>query len=81
MDHKYIFFQWNCRGLRGNREEKELLINEYSLAAFCLQETMLKHGNDQIFKSHHSYYSNTQSGSGGVAILVKNTFLHSKILI
>ena len=76
---KYNFFQWNCRGLRGSREEIELLMDEYSPAALCLQETMLKQTNEQTFKNHHAYYSSTSSGSGGVAIIVKDTFLHSKI--
>ena len=77
--NKYSFFQWNCRGLRGSREEIELLINEYSPAAICLQETMLKQTNEPTFKNHHTYYSSTLSGSGGVALIVKDTFLHSKI--
>ena len=34
-------FQWNCRGLRSNREDIELLISKYSPAAICLQETLL----------------------------------------
>ena len=45
MAHNYII-QWNCRGLRSNREDIELLISKYSPAAICLQETMLK--RDQI---------------------------------
>ena len=40
MAHNYII-QWNCRGLRSNREDIELLISKYSPAAICLQETML----------------------------------------
>ena len=76
---KFSVFQWNCRGLRGSREEVELLIDEFSPAALCLQETMLKQGNEQTFKNHHAYYCSTLSGSGGVALLVKDTFIHSKI--
>ena len=40
MAHNYII-QWNCRGLRSNREEIEWLISKYSPAAICLQETLL----------------------------------------
>lgn len=65
--------------MRGSREEIELLINEYTPAAICLQETMLKQNNEPTFKNHHTYYSRTLSGSGGVALIVKDTFLHSKI--
>ena len=41
MAHNYII-QWNCRGLRSNREDIEWLISKYAPAAICLQETMLK---------------------------------------
>jgi len=30
--------QWNCRSLRANYDEVELLINEYDPVALCLQE-------------------------------------------
>ena len=40
MAHNYII-QWNCRGLRSNRDV-ELLSSKYSPAAICLQETLLK---------------------------------------
>ena len=45
MAYNYII-QWNCRGLRSNIEDIELLISKYSPAAICLQEIMLK--RDQI---------------------------------
>ena len=50
MAHNFNFFQWNCRGLKGNREEIEILINKYAPAAFCIQETKLKKGDEQTFK-------------------------------
>ena len=34
--------QWNCRSVKANFEELNLLINEKKPVAFCLQETFLK---------------------------------------
>ena len=78
MAHNYII-QWNCRGLRSNREDIELLISKYSPAAICLQETMLKRDQTQTFKHHSAYYKNGINGHGGVSILVKNNFIHSQV--
>ena len=78
MAHNYII-QWNCRGLRSNREDIELLISKYSPAAICLQETLLKPGQIQSFKHYSAYYKSGIHGHGGVCILVKNNFIHSQI--
>ena len=78
MAHHYII-QWNCRGLRSNREDIELLISKYSPAALCLQETMLKWDQIQTFKHYSAYYENSIKGHGGVCILVKNNFIHSQV--
>ena len=78
MAHNYII-QWNCRGLRSNREDIELLISKYSPAAICLQETLLKQGQIQSFKHYSAYYKSGIHGHGGVCIPVKNNFIHSQI--
>ena len=78
MAHNYII-QWNCRGLRSNREDIELLISKYSPAAICLQETMLKRDQIQTFKHYSAYYKNNINGHGGVCVLVKNNFIHSQV--
>ena len=77
MAHNYII-QLNCRGLRSNREDIELLISKYSPAAVCLQETMLKRDQIQTFKHYSAYYKNSINGHG-VCILVKNNFIHSQV--
>ena len=77
MAHNYII-QWNCRGLRSNREDIKLLISKYSPAAICLQETLLKQDQIQTFKHYSSYYKSGIHGHGGVCILVKN-FIHSQV--
>ena len=83
--------QWNCRGLRSRREDIQLLIQKYSPAALCLQETMLHRSRSddvdkdtnnnyhQSFRNHLCYYSSTAAGSGGVGIIVKDTILHRQI--
>ena len=75
----YTFLQWNCRGLRGNREEVELMLNNFTPVAFCLQETKLKRKDEQTFKNYHTYYNSTESGNGGVAIFINENISHSQI--
>ena len=77
MAHNYII-QWNCRGLRSNREDIELLISEYS-AAICSQETLLTPHQTQTFKHYSAYYKSGIHGHGGVCILVKDKFIHSQV--
>ena len=72
MAHNYII-QWNCRGLKGNREYIELLISKYYPAVICLQETLLKPGQTQTFKHYSAYYKSGIHGHGGVCILAKPT--------
>ena len=64
MAHNYII-QWNCRGLRSNREDIELLISKYSPAAICLQETLLTAHQTQTFKHYSAYYKSGIHGHGG----------------
>ena len=78
MAHNYII-QWNCRGLRSNREDIELLIAKYSPAVICLQETRLKPEQLPTFKYYTAYYKSNLHGHGGVCILVKNTCIQSQV--
>ena len=84
--------QWNCRGLRHKRHEIEIIMQQHSPAVICLQETLLFKKKDpnehnqrtnneyhQSFKNYKCYYSSTESGHGGVGILIKDNFLHSPI--
>ena len=78
MAHNYII-QWNCRGLRSNREDIELLISKYSPAAICLQEILLTPHQTQAFKHYSAYYKSGIHGHGGVCILVINKFIRSQV--
>ena len=55
------------------------MLNDNSPVAFCLQETKIKINDEQTFKNYHSYYHSTESGHGGVAILIKGSISHSHI--
>ena len=78
MAHNYII-QWNCIGLRSNREDIELLISKYSPAAIFSQETLLTPHQTQTFKHYSAYYKSSIHGHGGVCILVKDKFIHSQV--
>ena len=78
MAHNYII-QWNCRGLRSNREDIELFILKYSPVAICLQKTLLTPHQTQTFKHYSAYYKSGIHGHGGVCILVKNKCIHSQV--
>ena len=70
MAHNYII-QWNCRGLRSNREDIELLISKYSPTAICLQETLLTPHQTQTFKYYSAYYKVVFVGMVVSAFLLK----------
>ena len=78
MAYNFII-QWNCRGLRSNREDIELLISKYSPAAICLQETLQTPHQTQTIEHDSAYYKSGIHGHGGVCILVKNEFIPSQV--
>ena len=64
LPHNYII-RWNCRGLRSNREDMELIVLIYSPPAICLKETLLKRDQTQTFKRYSAYYKNGIHGHTG----------------
>ena len=65
--------QWNCRGLRANYEEVQLLISAFKPSVICLQETFVKSTDMSNFRGFHSYLSPaSDSAAGGVAILIRD---------
>ena len=64
LPHNYII-RWNCRGLRSNRKDMELLVLIYSPPAICLKETLLKRDQTQTFKRYSAYYKNGIHGHTG----------------
>ena len=75
--------QWNCRGIRPNLEELQLLIQNKNPMAICLQETKLNNKNCVSIKNYSSYFKNLTSevAHGGVMILVSNSTPHSEITL
>ena len=75
LKHKII--QWNINGFQMRRDNIQLLLDNHSPAALCIQETNLY--KDQDFKYHKSYYTHTGTGHGGVGIIVKDKYVHEPI--
>ena len=77
------FIQWNCRGLKANLDELQLLMSEQKVSIFCLQETFLKPSDNLSLRKYHMY--NTYGpivqnrAIGGSTILVRNGVIHSRI--
>ena len=74
--------QWNCRSVKANYEELNLLINEKKPVAVCLQETFLKDSDKCTLKYHSCYYKNcsdNDKASGGVAVIVNNNVPHHAV--
>lgn len=79
------FIQWNCRGLRANYNEIELLLNRLNPIAICLQETLLPE-KYTLSMRQYTVFTNTRSTSGGhpcggTAIIVNKKIPHSHIKI
>ena len=77
----YNIIQWNCNGLQTRRDDMQLLLDQYSPVALCIQETNVKENNPQSFKRYHPYYkeSGLESGRGGVGIHVRENIVHVPI--
>ena len=79
---KNTIIQWNCRGLRANYDELQLLLNDYDPAVVCLQETYLKEPNNVTFRNYNLFNMfavGDGRGTGGVAIIINNKCPSSQI--
>ena len=91
MANPNVILQWNINGLRGNRIELNKLIEDYSPAIICLQETKLPLEFETCDKENPPpsvhiggyvpYFRCIPSGQNGVAIYVRNNIFHSEIKI
>jgi ribonuclease HI len=78
-----IFLQWNCRGLRANIDEIQILTQHFQPAVFSLQEIKLSKDNPFNLRhythfSHNPYSSDTRP-HGGVSLLIRKNIPHSQI--
>ena len=75
--------QWNCRGLTANFPELDLLLQTYSPAAICLQETFQNDTKPFNLRKYSHFYKNHLKNDGrpggGVSIFIKRTIPHSHI--
>ena len=74
--------QWNCRRIKANLEELNLLINERKPVAVCLQETYLKDSDTFTLKYHFCYFKHfcgNDKASGDVAVIVNNCVPHHSV--
>ena len=74
--------QWNCRSIKANVEELNVLVDKQKPVAVCLQETFLKDSDGFTLKYHSCYSKNcsdSDRASGGVAIIVNNRVPHHLI--
>ena len=79
--HKTII-QWNCRGIRGNFNQLELLIAQHQPVAICLQETKLPVDKKLDITNFNPYHHpSTDELSGGVSIYISSKTPHRQIKI
>ena len=66
--------QWNCRGVKANYENLELLILELNPKIICLQETFLKPTDSLTFENYssvHKMMDSPRKASGGTSIFIR----------
>ena len=76
--------QWNCRGLRHNFDELNILIVKHNPLAVCLQETFLKDTDNVTvrgFNLYHKCQETENRASGGVSILVNENIPQSIVTL
>ena len=76
--------QWNCRGLKPNYEEIKCLLFDHNPYVICLQETLLKDSDKNLFKGYDMYNKTNASlidnrPIGGSSILVKKGIPHETL--
>ena len=74
--------QWNCRGLKHNIPELQLIITETNPIAICLQEIKLNTEKFELrgYSAYHQIYSK-KIACGGTSIFIKTNTPHRKINI
>lgn len=77
--------QWNCRGLRANYTELQLLMTKFDPLAFCLQELLITDSYN-FTNTHYSLYHKipaptNDKPTGGVGIMIRKILPHSSIAL
>ena len=71
--------QWNCRSAISNKENLEILLQQYNINIALLSETWFKLGRYISFSGFITVRNDRQDGKGGVAILLGNGLQYSEI--
>ena len=76
--------QWNCRGLRANSEEHELLMKNYEPVAICLQELQVSDSyildnNLHIMLIELPHIPTGHRPHGGARVLIREDLPYSVI--
>ena len=74
--------QWNCRSVKANFEELNLLINEKKPVAVCFAGDFYKRLRQFTLKYHSCYFqhcTDNDKASGGVAVIVNNSIPHHSV--
>src|ERR1700690_3192192 len=83
MAAQLYFLQWNCRGLRANIDELQILIQNFQPIVFALQETQISDPNSINLRqySHFSIIPPTGDARphGGASLLIRKNIPHSQI--
>ncbi|KAK6178180.1 hypothetical protein SNE40_012990 [Patella caerulea] len=76
--------QWNCRGLKPNFNEVQLLIQKHNPLAICLQETFLRNSDTLSFRHFVGYHHHSVGDGrahGGVSIILNGDIPQSQITL
>ncbi len=79
-----MILQWNCRGLRKNLHELQILITLYAPLVLCIQESFLPHVNSFNLRGFVGYHFTNESNNhpiGGASVFVRNDIPHKEIQI
>lgn len=84
MSNKYLL-QWNCRGLKANLADLDILIQNFTPAVISLQETLQSDQNLINLRNYAHYYKNNIKSDGrpggGVSIFIKKCIPHSEVTL
>ena len=82
MASKFLV-QWNCRGLRANFDEIQILIQKFQPVLFSLQETQISDTCSVNLRQYSHFSITPPTGDarphGGASLFIRNNIPHSQI--
>lgn len=77
--YPHVVLQWNCRSAKDKKHELIYLINTHEPSIIALSETWFKPGSVFKIKGYSCLRQDRDDGYAGVALLIKNSFVHNII--